>query len=141
MKKGLAVAAAIAAAFGLVVWVVSWFRAPEAVATSAAQPWPGGMGTLSSVANRFPPLQGNEASVKLTALANVLPKNDAVDEFVRREVARGDLAIGKPPALPDVSPIRALLLREPIVWKRHEGIGGNDETEAMRAVRLKLARA
>jgi hypothetical protein len=99
------------------------------------------MGSLGSVAGRFPPLRGNEASVKLTALANALPKNDAVDEFVRREVARGELTIGKPPALPDVSAIRELLLREPIVWKRHEGIGGNDETEAMRVVRLKLARA
>lgn len=141
MKKGLVVAAAIAAAVGLVVWVVSWFRAPEAVADAAAQAWPGGMGTLGSVASRFPPLNGNEASVKLTALANALPTNDAVDEFVRREIARGELTIGKPPALPDVSAIRELLLREPIVWNRHEGIGGNDETEAMRVVRLKLARA
>jgi hypothetical protein len=131
----------MAAAIALVIWVVSWFRAPEAVAASAAQPWPGGMGSLGSVAGRFPPLQGNEASVKLTALANALPNNDAVDEFVRREVARGELTIGKPPALPEVSAIRELLLREPVVWKRSEGIGGNDDTEAMRVVRLKLARA
>jgi len=57
MKKALVVVAAIA----LVVWVVTWFRAPDAVATSAARPWPGGMGTLDSVAGRFPPLQANEA--------------------------------------------------------------------------------
>ena len=63
MRKALVVVAAIA----LVVWVVSWFRAPEAVATSGAQAWPGGMGTLDSVADRFPPLQANDASVKLTA--------------------------------------------------------------------------
>src|SRR5213078_4893104 len=74
-------------------------------------------------------------------LANALPRNDAVDEFVRREVARGELTIGKAPALPDISAIRELLLREPVVWKRQQGIGGNDETEAMRSVRLKLARA
>ena len=42
---------------------------------------------------------------------------------------------------PRGSAIRELLLREPIVWERHEGIGGNDETEAMRALQLKVARA
>src|SRR5438067_9359553 len=122
MKKALAVVAAIA----LVVWVVSWFRTPDAVATSGAQAWPGGMGTLDSVARRFPPLQANDASVKLTALAKALPKNKAADDFVAREIARGELTIGGPPALPDISAIRELLLREPIVWERHEGIGGND---------------
>src|SRR6266550_7697243 len=116
MKKGLAVASAIAAGIALVAWVVSWFRADEAVATAAARPWPGGMGTLHSVANRLPPQEANGASVKLTALAHALPKNDAVDGFVRREIARGELTIGKPPALPDVSAILQLLLREPIVW-------------------------
>src|SRR5687768_5654441 len=110
MKKVLIAVAAIA----LVVWVISWFRVPDAVATSAARPWPGGMGTLDSVASRFPPLQANDASVKLTALANALPKNEAVGEFVTREIARGALTIGEPPALPDVSAIRELLLREPI---------------------------
>src|SRR5213075_2742595 len=119
MKKALGVVAAIA----FVVWVVSWFRTPDAVATSGAQAWPGGMGTLDSVAKRFLPLQANEASVKLTALANALPKNEAVDSFMAREIVRGGLNIGKPPALPDISAIRELLLREPIVWKRHDGIG------------------
>ena len=137
MKKVLVVVAAIA----LVAWVISWFRAPDAVATSAARPWPGGMGTLDAVADRWPPLLANEASVKLTALANALPKNEAVADFVRREVARGELTIGEPPALPDVSAIRELLLRASVVWERHEGIGGNDETEAMRALQLMVARA
>jgi len=137
MKKVLVVVAAIA----LVAWVISWFWAEDAVATSAARPWPGGMGTLDAVADRLPPLQANDASVKLTALANALPKNEAVDDFVRREIARGELTIGEPPALPEVSAIRELLLREPIVWERHDGIGGNDETEAMRALQLTVARA
>jgi hypothetical protein len=137
MKKVLVVVAAIA----LIVWVITWFRAPEAVATSGAQAWPGGLGALDSVDKRFPPLQANEASVKLTALANALPKNEAVDDFVAREIARGQLIIGKAPALAEVSAIRELLLREPIVWERHEGIGGNDETETMRALQLKVARA
>jgi hypothetical protein len=136
MKKVLVVVAAIA----LVVWVVSWFRTPDAVAASGAQVWPGGMGALDSVAGRFPPLQANEASVKLAALANALPKNAAADDFVAREVARGELTIGEPPALPDVSTIRELLLREPIVWERHDGIDHPD-TEAMRAVQLTVARA
>jgi hypothetical protein len=137
MKKLLVMVIAIA----LVVWVVSWFRAPGAVATSGARAWPGGMGTLDSVEARFPPLQGNQAAAKLTALANALPKSEAVDEFVAREVSRRELAIGQPPPVPDLSAIRALLLREPIVWEREEGIGGGDEMNARRAMQLTLARA
>ncbi|HEX9983928.1 MAG TPA: hypothetical protein VGF69_11740 [Thermoanaerobaculia bacterium] len=136
MKKLLIFVVAIA----LVIWVISWFRAPDAVATSTARPWPGGMGTLDDVARRWTPLKANQASVKLTALTNALPKNEAADEFVRREIARGELAIGEPPALPDVSAIRELVLREPIVWERHEGIDHPD-TEAMRTVQLTAARA
>ena len=137
MKKLLIVVLSIA----LVVWVISWFRAPGAVATSAARPWPGGMGTLDSVQARFEPLEANDASVKLTALANALPKSEAVDEFVAREMARGELAIGEPPALPDVSAVRELLLREPIVWTRRSGIGGDDEMQTRRAMQLRTARA
>ena len=79
--------------------------------------------------------------VKLTALANALPKNEAVDDFVAREITRGELAIGEPPALPDVSAIRELLLREPIVWERDDGIGGGNEANAMRAMQMTVARA
>jgi hypothetical protein len=89
----------------------------------------------------LPPLHANDASVKLTALARALPNNEGVDNFVRREVARGELTIGKPPALPDLSAIRELLLREPIVWERREGIGGDDASAAMRVVHLTVARA
>lgn len=140
MKKLLVVVAAIALAVALVAWVISWFRAPEAVATSAARPWPGGMGTLDSVAARFPPQKGNDASVKLAALANALPKNDAVGDFVARETARGELTIGEPPALPDVAAIRELLLRASVVWEREEGIGGGNEMNARRTVQMTVAR-
>jgi len=137
MKKALLVVAAIV----LVAWVISWFRDPEAVATSAARTWPGGMGTLDSAAARFPSLEANAASVKLTALAKALPKNEAVDEFVRREIARGELTIGEPPALPDVSAMRELLLREPIVWEqRNSGIGDAD-VSARRGAQMTAARA
>ena len=82
---------------------------------------------------RWPRLQANDASVKLTALANALPKNDKlVDDFVAREIARGELTIGEPPALPDVSAIRELLLREPIVWERHDEIGDPDTSDDAR---------
>ena len=138
MKKLLIVAVV---AVALVVWVVSWFRAPEAVATSAARPWPGGMGTLDSVVGRFPPLQANDAAVKLQALVQALPGNEAVGEFVSREIARGALNIGQPPAIPDVSPIRELLLSEPIIWERNEGIGGDDDTQSTRALQMTAARA
>jgi hypothetical protein len=141
MLKGLAAAAAILAAIALAVFILWSFRAEDAVATSAARPWPGGMGTLDSVAARFPPLQANDASRRLAALAKALPKNEAVDEFVRRETARGRLAIGEPPALPDVSAIRELLLREPIVWERRGGIGGDEETQATRTLQMTAARA
>lgn len=139
MKKLLIVVVAVA----LVIWVVSWFRVPGAVATSAAQPWPGGLGTLDSVAARYPPQQANAASAKLTALANALPKNEALDEFVAREISRGELPIGAPPPLPDVTAIRELLLREPIVWEREGGIAevGSAGASARRAVQMTAARA
>jgi len=140
MKKLLVVAAAVVAAIALILWVISWFRAPEAVATSAAKEWPGGMGTLDSIANRFPPQPANDASVKLTALANALPKSEALDNFVGREMARGELTVGGPPALPDVSAIRELLLREPIVWERHEGFDHPD-VQALRGMQMTMARA
>jgi hypothetical protein len=137
MKKLLIAVAAIA----LLVWVASWFRSTDAVNNSAARPWPGGMGRLDSVAKRLPALHANEASVKLTALANALPKNDAADAFVAREVARGELAIGGTPALADVSAIRDLLLREAVVWERADGIGGGNDTQSRRAMQMTVARA
>jgi len=137
MKKVLVVLAAVA----LVGWVISWFWAEDAVAVSAARPWPGGMGTLDSVAERLPALQANGASVKLTALANALPQNEVIGDFARREIARGELTIGQPPALPDVSAIRELLLREPIVWKSRGGIGGGNDSTAERTAQMTAARA
>jgi hypothetical protein len=137
MKKALVVIAAIA----LVVWVISWFRVPGAVATSAARPWPGGMGGLDSAAGRLKPMQANDASRKLMALASALPKDEVIGDFVAREIARGQLTIGTPPALPDVAAIRELLLREPVVWQRRDGIGGGNDANAERAAQLTIARA
>jgi hypothetical protein len=136
MKKLLIALVAIA----LLLWVVSWFRTPGTVATAAARPWPGGMGTLETVDKRYPPVKANDASRKLTTLVNALPKNDVVDNFVQREIARAELTIGQPPALPDVSAIRELLLREPIVWKLYEDVGGTD-VSAARATQMTAARA
>ncbi len=141
MKKALIVVAAIVLVFAVLLWIASWFRAPQAVATSAARTWPGELGTLDSVAGRLETQPANGASVKLTALANALPKNEAVDEFVARETTRGELTIGEPPALPDVSAMRDLLLREPIVWERVTGIGGDDDTQSRRTMQLTAARA
>src|SRR5437773_6491189 len=140
MKNLLIGVAVVVAAVALVVWVVSWFRTPEAVATSGAQAWPEVMGTLDSVGKRFPPLRANEACLKLTALASRLPKNEAVDNFVGREISRGELTIGGSPAVPEVSAIRELLLREPIVWERRGGIGGDDMSSATRALQMTVAR-
>jgi len=137
MKKALII---VIAALGFVASVVFSFRNPDAVATSAAQPWPGGMGPLEAVDDRWPPQPANEASAKLTSLANALPKNDAVDDFVAREITRGELAIGEPPSIQDLGAIRELLLHEPVVWEREEGIGGGDKMNAKRTVQLKVAR-
>lgn len=137
MKKILL---AVVVAAALLIWIASWFRSPEAVATSTAKAWPGDLGNLDAVAARFEPLHANEASAKLTALVSSWPKNEALDEFVRNEIARDEPAIGAPPALPDVIALRELLEREPIVWERHPGIDHKD-TEAMRTVQLTAARA
>ena len=141
MKKLLIVAAAVIVVIALVLWVVSWFRVPEAVAASGAREWPGGMGTLESVAGRFPTRQANDAAVKWTALAKPLPQSQPIEDFVRGEIARAELTIGEPPALPDVTAIRELLLREPIVWeRRNEGVG-DQRTSEMRAMQMTVARA
>jgi len=76
MKKALLVSVCVIA---LIVWVISWFRVPDAVSASAARPWPGGSGSLESVADRFPPLHANDASRKLTALATSLPQNEVAE--------------------------------------------------------------
>lgn len=140
MKKALVVVVILAA----LVWVATWFRNPRAVATSAAQTWPAGLGTLDSVAARYPAMQANPASAKLTSLARTLPQNEAVADFVGREIARGELTIGDAPAtLPDTSAIRDLLLHDPIVWPRPAGVGeiGDQETSARRGVQMTVARA
>jgi hypothetical protein len=138
MKKAALI---VLIAIALIASVALWLRNDAAVATSAARQWPGGMGTLDAVADRWPPQKANGASVKLTALANALPQNAAVEDFVAREITRGELIINEPPALPDVSAIRELLLREPIVWERDEGIGGGNEMNARRTVQMVVARA
>lgn len=137
MKKLLVLAAAIA----IVVWVVSWFRVPEAVATSAARSWPGNLGPLGAAAARFPPQQASAASARLTALAQALPKNESLDEFVAREIANGRLTIGASPTAPDVSALRDLLLRERIVWAREREEIGDANTTERRALLLTAARA
>jgi hypothetical protein len=137
MKKALVI---VIAAVGFIAFVFLLFRNDDAVRRSAAQPWPGEMGTLKAAADRWPTQQANEASLKLTALANALPKNDALDDFVVREITRGELSVGTPPSLPDAGAIRELLLHEPIVWEREEGIGGGNEMNARRTVQLTLAR-
>lgn len=138
MKKLLLLLAGIL----LVLWVVSWFRSPEAVATSGARPWPGGLGPLQSVAGRLAARPANAAARKVTALAGALPAIDAIDEFGWREIARAEPAIGQPPAIPDLSAIRDLLLKEPVVWGRAGGIVevGDRNTSERRVVQMNLAR-
>jgi hypothetical protein len=124
----------------LVAGLFLLLRNEGAVATSAARPWPGEMGTLPTVANRWPRLKANDASVKLMALAKALPKYEVVDDFVEHEISRSDLSIGDPPAITDVSEIRELLLREPIVWESRVEFD-NTVVGQMRAVQMLVARS
>lgn len=137
MKQALIVVLVLGIA--LVAGVFLWFRNEEAVATSAARAWPGGMGSLDAGVNRWPSPKANEASVKFTALAKALPENKVVDDFVEREIARGELTIGDSPSLPDVSAIRELLLREPVIWERREQFDDTVVAE-MRGVQMRAAR-
>ena len=114
MKKVLVLLVLLAAA----VYVVSWFWAGDEVTAAADRPWPNGLGTLASVPDRYPAHHENEAARKLTKLAGPVVENDAVTTYVRQEIARGELTIAEPPAMPDVSAIRDLLLREPVLWER-----------------------
>lgn len=114
MKKVLLVFLLLAAA----VYVASWFWAGDQVAAAAARPWPDGLGTLAAVPGRYPPQHENEAARKLTKLAGSVAKNDAITTYVRQEIARGEITIAEPPVIPDLSAIRDLLLREPVVWER-----------------------
>jgi len=100
------------------VYVASWFWAGDEVAAAAARPWPDGLGTLAAFTDRYPPQHENEAARKLTRLAGPVAENDAVTIYVRQQIARGELTIAAPPAIADVTAIRDLLLREPIVWER-----------------------
>ena len=137
MKQALIV---VIFAIALVAWFFLWFRNEGAVETSAARPWPGGMGSLDSAADRWPSLKANEASVKFTELAKALPQNKDVDDFVEREIVRGEISIGDAPALPDVSAIRELLQREQIVWERRIEFDDTVVGE-MRGVQMRVARA
>jgi hypothetical protein len=98
--------------------VASWFWAGDAVDAVAARPWPDGLGTLAAVPQRYPPQHENDAARKLTALAGSIAASDAVTAYVREETASGELTIAEPPAIADVSAVRDLLLREPVVWER-----------------------
>ena len=137
MKQALIV---VVLGIALVAWFFLWFRNEDAVATSAARTWPGQMGSLDAVVNRRPLLKANDASVKLKALAQALPESKLVDDFVEREIQRGELTIGEPPALPDVSAIRELLLREPIVWEHRVKFDDTVVAE-MRGLQMRVARA
>ena len=135
MKNVLIVIAVIL----LFVWIVSWFRTPAAVASAASKSWPGNLGTLDSVASRYPRVKASEASMKLMTLATTLPRSKAIDDFVAREIARGEMAIDEPPAVPDLSAIRDLLLRGNITWGQRWRIG-DDKTTALRATQMNAAR-
>jgi hypothetical protein len=135
MKKTLLVVATIA----ILIWVASWFRAEDAVSNSAGITWPGALGPLSSAPERFPSHPANAAALQLTALGKALPKNDAVDEFVRREIARGTVSIGQPPRIHEAATIRTLLLGAPVVWQRYSEFD-SPAVAARREIQVRIAR-
>jgi hypothetical protein len=128
MKKVLILLVLMAAA----VYVASWFWAAAEVDAAAARPWPNGLGMLAMVRDRYPPQHENDAARTLTKLAAPFAEDEAITTYVRQEIARGELTIAEPPAIPYLSAIRDLLLREPIVWERdlpqqHGGLLGKVE--------------
>src|SRR5258706_9141501 len=114
MKMALVLLVLLAAA----VYVASWFWADDEGTAAAARPWLAGLGTPAAVPDRYPPQHENDAARKLTKLAAPFAEDDAVTAYVRQEVARGELTIAAPPAIPYLTGIRDLLLREPVVWER-----------------------
>jgi hypothetical protein len=118
MKRALVVLGVLLFLVAMAVYVASWFWAGDEVEASAARPWPDGLGTLADVPGRYPPQRESEGAGRLMKLAEAVAPDDAVTSYMRREIARGDLAIAEPPPLPDVASIRDLLLREPVVWGR-----------------------
>lgn len=147
MKKVLMLVAVIALAAAVIYALgskaFSWLWADEAVETNVAKPWPGGLGTIDSVAARFPSRASNDAAVRLTGLAKAHEKNEAIEQFVSGEIARGEIAVGDAPVSPDVAAIREILLREEIVWARPGGVGeiGDQETQSRRVAQMTIARA
>lgn len=114
MKKALILLVVLAAA----VYVASWFWAGDEVAAAAARPWPGELGSLAAVPDRYPPQHENDAARKLVKLAGPVAEDNAVATYVRQEIARSSLTVAEPPSMVSVSAIRDLLLREPVVWER-----------------------
>lgn len=126
---------------GLVGSVFLFIRNPGAVSTAALTEWPGHMGNLESASERWPRIDPNEASARLTSLGEGLPKNNqTLDDFVAREITRDEISIGDGPALPDVSAIRKLLLSEDISWQRYDDVG-DPNAIAARAIQMTMARA
>jgi hypothetical protein len=109
---------------------------------AGGQAWPGGLGPLESAGARYPARQSNAAASKLDVLAEALPKSEALDQFVQREMVRGELQIGEPPSLPDAAAIRDLLLGEQLVWAHEGGVVevGSVDTSALRARLMTVAR-
>lgn len=138
MRKALVVVGVIVGTLALLLWIATWFRDEKAVATSAAREWPGGMGTLDSVSREE--RESNAAAVKLAALDSALKEDSAIVDFVARETARGELTIGDPPAIPDVTAVRELLLSETVVWSRRNSIG-DSVTSNNRGVQMRAGRA
>ncbi len=118
-----------------------FIRNPGAVSTAALTEWPGQMGNLEAVSERWPRVEPNEASTRLTSLGDALPKtNQTLDDFVTREISRDEVNIGEAPTLPDISAVRELLLREDISWQRYDQIGDPNAISA-RAIQMTMARA
>jgi hypothetical protein len=59
---------------------------------------------------------------------------------VAREIVRAELTIGTPPPLPDVAAIRDLLLKESVVWQRHEEFD-SPAVQDRRGDQMRMARA
>lgn len=86
---------------GLIAYGVLWIAAMRETSKVAKAPWPGDLGSLESLAQRFPRQAESASAKRLIELAEPL-KIDAIHPFlqayVNAEMERGELAIAEPPA-------------------------------------------
>jgi hypothetical protein len=169
MMRTVAVILVVLLALIVVGWIISDGVSSGAMRKAGEESWPLGLGTLASVEARVQPRQTNDAARQLIVLVKpldlsfapsemTLPPSTprtAIGEYVRREHARAEAAIGEPPAevvtyldshASEIDALRDHLLRsESIQWDLEPSKGYDGSIPSLRdhmqVARLLAARA